>query len=294
MDFSFLTRHSKLFLLLSIIVVITFGSFAPFVQTVNNVDYFRLQDHPDHKFYKQFQDVFGNEEFFIIAFEKKDIFTSYNLQLLKKITTELEGLELARDVLSLANVDNIIGEEEFFYVQPFLDEIPESQLGLERMRKEAVENSLYKNNLISADGKTAAILIFAYDRPNDPDYRQKLIRQTKNLLEPYSHETNFYLAGWTITNYSLSQYMQRDLAVFIPITYLLIALVTFLFFRNIRLTFLADCHSAYIYTSGKSYPGYIQGQKRSLGQSFKPSRGTMFADHFDYYCWFFVPVYQRS
>ena len=239
MDFSFVVRHSRFFLGLSILIAIAFGSWAPFIQTVNNVDYFRLEDHPDQKYYEQFQDVFGNDEFFVIAFEKEDIFTPENLRLLKDITTEVEKLGLARDVVSLANVDNIIGEDDYFYVQPFLADIPESPSQLEKLREQGVENPLYEKNLISSDSRSAAIVVFAYDRPDDPDYRQELIRQTREILEPYKADTDFYLAGWTITNYSLSQYMQRDLARFIPITYLLIALVTFLFFRNIRLTILA-------------------------------------------------------
>ena len=72
---SFITRHPRLFLSLSLLVAIAFGAFAPFVQTVNNVDYFTLEDHPDEQFYEAFKEVFGNDEFFVIAFEKEDIFT---------------------------------------------------------------------------------------------------------------------------------------------------------------------------------------------------------------------------
>ncbi|WP_035244502.1 efflux RND transporter permease subunit [Desulfonatronovibrio hydrogenovorans] len=239
MDLSFVVRRSKFFLVLSILVFMIFGSWAPFIQTVNNVDYFRLKDHPDQKYYEDFQDVFGNDEFFVIAFEKDDIFTQENLALLKEITAGLEGLGLARDVVSLANVDSIIGDEDYFYVQPFLTDIPGTRSSLERLKQQGVTNPLYEKNLISSDGKTAAIVVFAYDHPDDPDYRRDLLGKTRAVLEPFKEDTQFFLAGWTVTNFSLSQYMQRDLARFIPVTYLLIALVTFLFFRNIRLTILA-------------------------------------------------------
>jgi len=239
MDFSFVVRHSKLFLCLSLLVAIGFGAWSPFIQTVNNVDYFRLKDHPDQIYYENFQEVFGNDEFFVIAFEKEDIFTPDNLLLLQEITSDLEDLGLARDVISLANVDHIIGEEDYFYIQPFLTHIPGDPDQLEILKNRGVQNPLYENNLISSDGRTAAVVVFAYDRPDDPDYRQSLLAETRIILEPHKEDTQFYLAGWTVTNYSLSQYMQRDLARFIPITYLLIALVTFLFFRNVRLTLLA-------------------------------------------------------
>jgi len=239
MDVSFITRHHKLSLTISILVALIFCSFAPFVQTVNNVDYFRLKDHPDQKFYESFQEIFGNDEFFVIAFQKEDIFTQQNLALLKNITSDLESTDLARDIASLANVDNIIGGEDYFKVEPFLYSLPETKEELEFLRSQAVGNPLYADNFVSTDSTTAAIVVFAYDRPDDPDYRQRLLWATRNILKNYEDDVDFYLAGWTVTNYELSQYMQRDLARFIPLTYLLIALVTFLFFRNIRLTLLA-------------------------------------------------------
>jgi len=239
MDISFIPRHYKLFLAISVVIAVTFCSFAPFVQTVNNVDYFRLQDHPDQKFHDEFQEVFGNDEFFVIAFKKDDIFTRQNLSLIEELTSKLEKMELARDVVSLANVDHIVGSEDYFLVQPFLAHLPDTREELSVLRNQALNNPLYVDNLISADGTTAAIVIFAHDRPDDPDYRGRLLEQTRRVLEPHQKDVQFFLAGWTVTNYGLSQYMQSDLARFIPITYFLLAVVTYLFFGNIRLVILA-------------------------------------------------------
>jgi len=47
------------------------------------------------------------------------------------------------------------------------------------------------------------------------------------------------MAGWTFTNLALTQYMKKDLATFIPVTYIFIALAVFLFFGNLRLTLIA-------------------------------------------------------
>ncbi|MCF8104163.1 MAG: MMPL family transporter [Desulfohalobiaceae bacterium] len=235
----FITRFPRFFLVLSLIVAAGFGSFAPFVRTVSNVDYFRLKDHPDQKFYEEFKEVFGNDEFFVIAFEHQDIFTPDSLGLIKKITSKLESSELVRDVVSLANVDDIVGEEGYFYISSFLKDIPESEAKLAELKKEASDNPLYVNNIISRDGRTAAIVVFVHDRPGDPNYRQELLAATHSILQSQKDDTTYHLAGWTVTNYTLSQFMQKDLVRFIPITYLLVAAVVFLFFRNLRLTVLA-------------------------------------------------------
>lgn len=238
--FDSVTNRPVLFLVASLIFALPFIAFAPFVKTVDNVDYFTLEGNPDVAFYDQFKEIFGNDEFFVIAFEDEDIFTPENLGLIRDVTEELEDLEGIRDVISLSNVDDILGNADYFEVRKFLEVIPGSKDEMERLKRRAVNNPLYVKNLISPDAGTAAIVVFTYNRTNDEGYRKKLIAKTKNILARYRKNVDrFYLAGWTTTNLSLSQYMKRDIATFIPITYLLIALTVLLVFRNLRLMLLA-------------------------------------------------------
>jgi predicted RND superfamily exporter protein len=86
--------------------------------------------------------VFGNDEFFVIAVKSDDLFSKPRLEIIREITEKLEGLEDAEKVLSIANVDDIIGGPDFFEVRPFLDEIPENTQALALIKKTATENRL--------------------------------------------------------------------------------------------------------------------------------------------------------
>ncbi len=232
-------RFPKLFIFISLLVFFFFSSFLPKLKTVNNVDYFELKDNPATKFYHKFRQLFGSDEFFVIAFKDKDLFTPRKLRILKKITNDLENISLAKDVISLANVDDIKGGKDYFETRDFLEEIPNTVKGCRKLEKEAISNPLYKNNLISKDGKTTAIVVFAYIRPKDPNYREKLLSRVKGVLNRYSNVFNFHMAGWTVTDFALSQYMKRDLKVFVPITYALVLIVIWTFFRKPYLVLLA-------------------------------------------------------
>jgi uncharacterized protein len=235
-----ITKYPLLFLIAALIFAAPFIAFLPSVKTVNNVDYFTLTDDPDVEFYDRFKEVFGNDEFFVIAFKKQNIFTAENLSLIKEITDELSKIEEVRDIISLSNVDDIEGTEDYFEVRKFFDEIPRGRADLEELKRMAVANPLYVKSLISPDGRTASIVVFTYNRPEDEDYRKKLIEKTQTMLEKYRHQVDtFYLAGWTVTNLRLSQYMKSDIVRFIPITYLLIAIAVYAIFRSIWLTILA-------------------------------------------------------
>lgn len=235
-----ITAHKWFFLILSLLISLPFLARLPDVKTVDNVDYFTLENDPDIGFYDSFKQIFGNDEFFIIAFTKDEIFTHENLTLLQQITNDLEEIQNLREVRSLANVNDTIGEEDYFIVEKFLEEIPVTKKGLGDLKKRALANPLYVKNFISENGKTAAVVVSAYDRPDDPGYRKRVIGECKAVLNRYRDQTGqVFMAGWTTTNFYLSQYMKKDISTFIPVTYVFITLAVFLFFRNIRLTLVA-------------------------------------------------------
>jgi predicted RND superfamily exporter protein len=238
---SLVTRFPILCLVLSLCLAAPFLIQLPRIQTVDNVDYFTVEGDPDVAFYQSIKDTFGEDEFFVIAFSSPELFTSPVLRMIATLTQELETIPEVREVQSLANVDYIHGEEEYFEVRPFLERIPEDTAGLATLREQALGNPLYVGNLVSADGETTALVVFPTAHgAGDGSFRKRLIKQTETVLAKHEELADrFHLAGWTMTNFSLSQYMKSDVAVFIPVTYLFITLTIWLFFRNVRLTLLA-------------------------------------------------------
>jgi predicted RND superfamily exporter protein len=239
--FSFIIKHPWLSLVLSLLVSLPFLYFLPHVKTVENVDYFTLEGDPDHAYYENFKHVFGNDEFFLISFKDKDIFTKENLSLIRDISTRLEEMDEVRKIISLSTVAETIGEEDYFLVQDFLHEIPEDKPALKNLKQRAIHNPLYRDSLISRDGTTAAIVVLTHERPEDEAYRKRLIHKTSILLHEYEGVVNgnFHLAGWTVTNLRLSEYMKKDIARFIPVVYLMIMVVIFLLFRSVKIALLS-------------------------------------------------------
>ncbi|MBT8342202.1 MAG: MMPL family transporter, partial [Desulfatitalea sp.] len=229
------------FLTASVLIAVFFMAFIPGLKLENNVDFFfDIVDDPSRKIYDEIREVFGNDEFFVIAFEKEDIFTKKNLTLIRNITDDLEALEAVRDITSITNVNDTIGEKDYFEVRQFIEDIPESREELEALKRRAVGKPMYAMNIISPDARTAAIVVSTHQRPQDPNYRQNLLAKTKEILSQHNHgETQFYLTGWASINVSFIEFQNRDIKIFVPLTYLLIPLVVFYFFRNIRLVLLA-------------------------------------------------------
>lgn len=221
--------------------VITLGFMGltlPRLQQDHSMDKFFQRDDPDNVFREEFTRQFGNDEFFVIAFRDDHLFSPPVLHLIQHLTSQLEEMEEVQDVISLTNVEDITGGEMDFSVTPFITDIPQSRARLDSLKDAARSNPLYRKLLVSEDGNATAIVVRIFDRPDDDLYRERLLTKVKSLLRDIPRET-FYLAGTAVSNFEIANYMNRDLAKFMPISFLLMALIVYLLFRNLRFTLVA-------------------------------------------------------
>ena len=63
-------------LFLSVLIALPFLIRIPDLRLVENVDYFANENHRDVIFYKELKSIFGNDEFFIVAFKKQNLWLS--------------------------------------------------------------------------------------------------------------------------------------------------------------------------------------------------------------------------
>ncbi len=233
-------QFPKLFFIAALLFGCFFIAYNPFVKTASDFDFFTLENNPELEYYDTFKTIFGDDEFFIIAFKNDNLFSPETLEIIQQITWSIEELDDVEEVTSLANVNEISGGEDYFEVRPLLDYLPENEAEQSALRDRALQNPLYKGNLISKDGRTTAIVVEPHVDSKDDGLRKRVLTDVKEILAPFEAAGNkFYMAGWTTTNLSLSQYLTSDVLIFVPATYLLITIFTWLFFRNIRITFLS-------------------------------------------------------
>lgn len=251
-----IVKYSKVFLVCSLLVAVFFLMHIPKVRNVEDVDHFIIKDDPDSLFYDRFKEIFGNDEFFIIAFSRPDLFSPGNLSLIGELTEELEKIEDIREVKSLLNVDDTIGSPDYFEVRRFIEDIPDDQNELSDLKSRAVANALYRDNLISEDGTTTAIVVSAYHRPEDDRYRHRLMAQVYAVLEKYKDRAGkFYLSGKTVTDTTMSEYMEGDVSLLLPVSYILITLCLFYFYRNFFLTILGIVNISFCLGSVMGFMG---------------------------------------
>jgi predicted RND superfamily exporter protein len=215
-----------------------FISFAPRTATIDNMDYFFVDDE-DHRYWEQFKRTFPGQEFFIVAFEAPDIFSYDCLSTIQHVTKRLEEIEEVRKVRSLTNVEDMVGDDQVFAVRQFISTPPKDQKQLRALRTAALANPLYVPNLVSRDGRTASMVVFTYDRPDDTTYRSRLLAKVETHLATFRRDgVELHVAGWTATNVALSSMMRDDIALFLPLTFLVMVLTIYSMFKSMGIVAL--------------------------------------------------------
>ena len=145
-----------------IVLVMVLGFFATWVddfQLDASSDSLLLEGDQDLRFYKDIKARYGDDEFLLVTYQpEKDLFAAETLSQLKQLRDELNSLDAIESVVSILDV-------------PLLKSPPKSLSDLEEdvpnllspetnqalAKKELLNSKLFRNLIISSDGKTTAM-----------------------------------------------------------------------------------------------------------------------------------------
>ena len=210
------------------------------------------ENQPGRTFYDYVRKAFGSDETMVIALSADDIFTHDVLSRIAELCDRLSRVEGVHHVTAITNVANVRGNEDGIDVRPFVSEIPTDVGELAALRAEALANPIYAGNLVSKDGKTAAIVIEFLDF-KDSDFIDKGIdRQLDQIAREVAGPVQVHVTGGPHLKVAQVKYQIGGLLRSIPLLIAAIALVLALSFRTVRgvLLPLAAVSVALLWTMG--------------------------------------------
>ena len=128
-----------------------------------------LPNDPIRKQTREFEEVFGNDQYVGILIESEELFSHESLSMLKKLHNELyDSVPFVEDVTSIIDVEFTRGTEEGMFIEQIVPEIiPESPGELAEIKNKAFSKKNFREKLISSDGKQTWILIKLLPFPAD-------------------------------------------------------------------------------------------------------------------------------
>ena len=157
--------HPWLVLLASLAVFSAFAYSATDIKAQASFDAMLREDDPARIQYDLFRERFGRDELLLVALKPAEIFDLEFLTRLRDMHRDLEAeLPHLEAVTSLVNVRETRGVEDGLVVDDLLADWPESEADLAALRERVLSSELYRNFLISEDGRVTMIIIEpAYD-----------------------------------------------------------------------------------------------------------------------------------
>lgn len=236
----YIIARYKLVLVIVIILSVPFAYYFARQKFHNHVDIYFDADDPDLLFYKRFQKVYGNEELGVIVFKSDDIFTAKNLHVVREISKKLRAIDGIQRVFSLTETKEPVGRNDTIAFENIIPDGDFSTMDLARVKKRALANKTIGGNIISADGKTTAILFELVPISDNEQKRRILLSAMESARAIAGSDVNLRFAGVPIVEVEMNVLSRKDFISFTPLTFILIFIVVWMLLKKVSLSVLCQ------------------------------------------------------
>lgn len=242
----------------------TLVSQLPRLEIDTSTEGFLHEDDPALLTYNDFREVFGRDELIIVTLGPTEVFELGFLQRLRSLHDELsEQVPHLDDITSLVNARNTRGDESGLIVEDLLEDFPTNDDQLRALRERALANPIYRNLLISEDGRFTTIVIrtVAYSTAGQDDpleagfagegdafdgtieeeapflsdaENSEVVSAVREILSRHrTADYNLLAAGSPVVTDAIKRAMMKDMGRFMVMAIGTIALFLFLLFHRI-------------------------------------------------------------
>jgi predicted RND superfamily exporter protein len=254
---------------LLLLVTLALGSQLGKLEVETSTETLLHEDDPARVVYDAFRRQFGREEVIIISVHPPEVFDLAFLAKLRDFHSELEErVPHLDEVTSLINARETLGDGEDLIVRDLLEELPEGPAELASLKQRALSNPLYRNLLISDDGRIVTVMVTttAYsslggevDELADFDgaaaedaggssepafitgHESAEVVQAVNAVAAEYRAPDFelHLAGAPVMTSDMMDELKRNIGLFSVLSVVAVSLLLFLLFRRVSAVLLS-------------------------------------------------------
>ncbi|MCP4135042.1 MAG: MMPL family transporter [bacterium] len=205
----------------------------------NDIEIYFEDDNKELADYKKFQERYGNEQLVVAVFKDENLFSVENIQLIRQMSGALKRISGVQQVYSLTEAKEVFEDSESIDYKEIIPTGAVTAEQLQKVRKKVMANEAIRDNLLSKDGTTTAVVIElkALDRIEK--------RKTLGMIVTASGKIGdgrikLHYTGIPFIEAELTRLSERDLVLFIPILLLIIFVVTVFLLKSVSLAILSQ------------------------------------------------------
>ncbi len=232
--YSLIVGRPKIVLFLLLLITGFFAYHARDIRLDSSVDSLLPKDDPEKQYYNEVRQLFGSDEIGLVGLVTDNVYTPEVLQKLKRLTAEIKKIPAVKSAVSLTNAQDVVAsvaQEQALLVPA----IPTTAAEWEELKDKLIDLPVYLKNLVSPDGRAAAIIITFLDTISDDEFLRQGINETiQAIVDRENGPERLYYTGLPYFKTHLAKSMREDLTRFVPLTLLFIVAILFISFRSLR------------------------------------------------------------
>ena len=227
-------KNPKSIFAILLITLVTFGYFTKDFRLDASSETLLIEGDPDLEYLREITDRYGSKEFLILTYTPKEGMVSDNsINNLLSLKYKIQSLEWVHSVITLLDIPLLNNSEA--PLQERLESfktLKDEDVNKERGFKEILDSPVFRNFVISEDGKTSGIIVNIKKNPELDDienrsreqieiYRDKIKKQNhenileiRNIIESYSDIGKIYLGGIPMIADDMMTFIKSDIIVF--------------------------------------------------------------------------------
>ena len=228
--------HPVAAVVLTLLLTLALGAQLPRLRIDESAEGLMVERDPARAFYEQARQRFGSDNLTVVLVKADDVFTLAALTAVRRLSDGLERVAGVSRVESLTTTRNIKGEGDALTTDPLVGAvIPTAPAELARLRADALGSRVLVGNLVAADGRATALVVYADARPGETAFNRRFTTDVDALV---ARETRpgltIYQVGAPMTKATYAQYLKADQRTIIPLSTVVLIVTLFLAVRTLQ------------------------------------------------------------
>ena len=242
-------KNPKSIFVLLLITLLSFGYFSKDFRLDASSDTLLIEGDPDLEYLKEVTERYGSKEFLILTYSPNEgMVTESSINNLLSLKYKIQSLDWVHSVITLLDIPLLNNSEA--PLQERLESfktLKDEGVDTERGFKEILNSPVFRNFVISKDGKTSGIIVYIKkDELKDiqnksvqeiEDYKDTLkkknhenITQIREVIKSYGDVGKIYLGGIPMITDDMMSFIKSDIIVFgLGVLLFIIATLWFIF-----------------------------------------------------------------
>ncbi|MDC1200771.1 MMPL family transporter [Pelagibacteraceae bacterium] len=242
-------KNPKSIFILLLITLLSFGYFSKDFRLDASSDTLLIEGDPDLEYLKEVTERYGSKEFLVLTYSPNEgMVTESSINNLLSLKYKIQSLDWVHSVITLLDIPLLSNSEA--PLQERLESfktLKDEGVDIERGFKEILNSPVFRNFVISEDGKTSGIIVYIKkDELKDiqnksvqeiENYKDTLkkknhenITQIREIIKTYGDVGKIYLGGIPMITDDMMSFIKSDIIVFgLGVLLFIIATLWFIF-----------------------------------------------------------------